>query len=180
MPEGVVISIADTVPAGWTATMVADILRNNGIQLAQLGPNLKVKVQTTNPSGLAGSASGIQADGNYSTYKATMYLDARSTAIFPVRPDFTIAHEYGHFWANTWMFLKHQGSITDFMVQRGIAGDSRIGSSYAWTPSEIIADDYRLLFATQLAQDQASPINRDIPDPRSVVGLRDWFLNSWA
>ena len=117
--------------------------------------------------------------GDYYSYRATIYLDARSTSAFLQRPDIYMAHEYGHFWANYWMFLNHEGSLADYLSARGIDGDQRIGTTYGWSPSEIIADDYRFLFGTQTAIDQLGHVNRDLPDPRTVPGLLDWFVSVW-
>jgi hypothetical protein len=44
----------------------------------------------------------------------------------------------------------------------------------------MIADDYRLLFGTAAAQDELSYLNPDVPDPRSVGGLKDFFVNVWG
>jgi hypothetical protein len=179
MPEGVVVTVADTVPSDWTAARVADLVRANGHQLTSIGKNLAVKVQTTYGSFTTGVASQDQ-NGVYTDYQAIIYLDARSTAAFLSKPEFTIAHEYGHFWSNTWMYLKHNGSTVDWQKKRGVYADTRIGSTFNWTPSEMLADDYRLLFGTQTAQDQAGPLNWDIADARAVGGLRDWFISGWA
>ncbi len=44
----------------------------------------------------------------------------------------------------------------------------------------MIADDYRMLFGTAAAVSEMGYMNPDVPDPRSVTGLKDWFLQVWA
>ena len=44
----------------------------------------------------------------------------------------------------------------------------------------MMADDYRLLFGTSAAASEMDYVNPDVPDPRSVAGLKDWFTNVWA
>jgi hypothetical protein len=62
-----------------------------------------------------------------------------------------------------------------------LSGDSRLDSTYKWNRAEIIADDYRLLFGSPLAISEAPlHMNRDIPQPSAVAGLRSFLLNTWA
>jgi hypothetical protein len=44
----------------------------------------------------------------------------------------------------------------------------------------MIADDYRMLFRDAAAVSQAAYINPNVPDPRTVAGLRDFFVNVWG
>ena len=63
---------------------------------------------------------------------------------------------------------------------RGLAGDTRLGTTYAWAPAEIAADDYRLLFGSEKAiSTRPKHMNTAIPDPRSVKGLVDWMA-AWG
>jgi hypothetical protein len=176
-PEGLTIDIAPEV-TGWTAQQIYDILKPSAYQLDLLGPSLTIKVQTQYPSSATTSAG--TSGGVYTNFKAIIYLDARSTAGFGVRPDYTVAHEYGHAWTLYHYYLTHQGDWTPYLQVRGLVGDPRLGSTYSWTISELIADDYRMLFGSPAAVSQANYINRNLTDPRSVPGLRDWFTTTWA
>lgn len=176
-PEGVTIDIAPPV-TGWTAQQVYDLLKPSAYQLSLLGPDLTVKVQTTYPSS---TTTSVGTNGSaYEYFKATIYLDARSTAGFLVRPDYTIAHEYGHAWTLYHLYMTHQKDWTPWLEKRGLLGDTRLDTSYRWGKTEMIADDYRMLFGSPTAVSQANYINSQIPDPRTVPGLKDWFITTWA
>ena len=176
-PEGVTIDV-DANVTGWTASQVYDILKANAIQLSLVGPHLTIDVQTQYPTSIATSAG--TSGGVYKYFNAIIYLDTRSTATFPSRPDFAIANEYGKAWALYHLYLTQQNHWTPWLSERGLLGDSRLESSVTWSKAEMIADDYRMLFGTQAAISQANYINPNIPDPRNVPGLRDWLLNTWA
>ena len=176
-PEGATIQIYPDA-GGWTAQGVYELLRANALELGSLGPSLTVKVQTTYPSATTSSAS--QSGGVYGNYRATMYLQAGPNTTFTIRPDFIMAHEYGHAWSNYHLYLSHQGDWSSYLTARGIAGDARVDSTYNWSKGEMLADDYRMLFGSPAAVSQASYINPALADPRSVPGLRDFLLSSWA
>jgi hypothetical protein len=152
-PEGVKIEVASDV-TGWTAQQVYDILKPNAYELDKVGPDLTIKVQTQYASGTTSGAS--QSGGVYQNFTATIYLDARSGKTFPDRPEDVIAHEYGHAWTYYHLYLSRGGDWTSYLTARGILGDPRVNSTYNWSTNEMIADDYRLLFGTQKAQDQAA------------------------
>jgi hypothetical protein len=177
-PEGATIEIASDV-SGWTAQQVYDLLRANALQFELIGPSLKVKVQTQYASGVTSGAS--TAGSVYTSFTAIMYLKATANATFTVQPDKVVAHEYGHVWTLYHLYLSRQGDWSSYLATRGLAGDARLESSYAWSKAEIIADDYRLLFGSQSAIAQGPQhMNGDIPDPRDVPGLRDFFLHVWT
>jgi hypothetical protein len=176
-PEGATIQISSDV-AGWTAQQVYDLLKANALELSRIGPSLTVKVQTTYATGTSASAS--QTNGVYGNYRATMYLQALPGTVFSERPDDVVAHEYGHVWTLYHLYVSHGGDWSPYLSARGILGDPRVDSSFGWSKNEMIADDYRLLFGTSAAQSEAAYLNPDLPDPRSVPGLRDFFLSVWA
>jgi Bacterial Ig domain len=176
-PEGATIQVATGV-TGWTAQQVYDLLKPNAYQLALIGPHLTVKVQATYNTFTTTSAG--TSGGVYASFNATMYLDARSNSLLLTRPDATIAHEYGAVWAMYHLYLTEQGSWAPWLQARGLLGDSRVDSSDVWSRGEMIADDYRMLFGTAAAQSEMSYVNPDVPDPRSVAGLRDFFVNVWG
>jgi hypothetical protein len=176
-PEGATIQIYSGV-TGWTAQQVYDLLKPNAYQLALIGPHLTIKVQTQYVSSTTAGAS--ESNGVYSNYSATTYLQATSTSNFNSRPDFVMAHEYGHVWTLYHLYLTEQNDWDPWLSARGLLGDSRIDSSFAWSKTEMIADDYRLLFGTSAAQSEAAYINPQVPDPRTVPGLKDFFVTVWG
>jgi hypothetical protein len=48
-----------------------------------------------------------------------------------------------------------------------------------WNRSEILMEDYRLLFGTAAAQNEMAQMNYQIPDARQVAGLKDFLSSSW-
>lgn len=175
--EGAHIEVAADV-SGWTAQQVYDLLKPNAYQLSLIGPSLTVKVQTQYASQ---TTSGVvQSGGVYSGFQAVIYLRANGSSTFDFRPDQIIAHEYGHAWTSYHLYVTQRNDWTKYLQARGLIGDSRLDSTYNWSRGEMIADDYRLLFGTPTAQQQAGYINSAVVDPRTVPGLRDWFINTWA
>jgi hypothetical protein len=163
----------------WTAQQIYDLLKPNAYQLSLIGPHLTIEVQTQYASSTTMGVSGTPTTGYYN-FNATIDLDARPDRVFSTRPDDVIAHEYGEAWALYHLYVSQNGNWSPYLVERGIASDPRVDSTYNWSKDEMIADDYRLLFGTQKAQDEAAYINPDVPDPRTVTGLKDWFINTWA
>jgi hypothetical protein len=176
-PEGAKILIYSDV-TGWTGQQVYDLLKPNAYELDKIGPSLTVKVQTTTASQTSTSAS--MTSGVYTGFKATLYLQAKSTSTFTARPDQIAAHEYGHVWTMYHLYMSKQGDWSSWLAARGLTGDTRVDSSYNWSKNEMIADDYRMLFGTATAVAQGAYINSSAPDPRTVPGLKDFFVNSWS
>jgi hypothetical protein len=176
-PEGATIQIYSGA-SGWTAQQVYDLLKPNAYQLALIGPHLTIKVQTTYATFTttgAGTSGGV-----YATFNATTYLNTNSNSVFTNSPDAAITHEYGAVWSMYHLYLTEQGSWTPWLQARGLLGDSRVDSSDVWSKNEMIADDYRMLFGTVAAQSEMGYVNRDVPDPRAVPGLKDFFVNVWG
>jgi hypothetical protein len=176
-PEGVKIDVASDV-TGWTAQQVYDLLKANAYELNRIGPTLTVKVQTQYASVTSTGVSEV--GGVYQNYRATIYLDARPGMVLADRPDYVMAHEYGHAWSTFHLYMSQRGDWSSWLTFRGLAGDPRLDSSFTWDRSELIADDYRMLFGSPAAVSEASYINVNVPDPRTVAGLRDFFVNAWA
>jgi hypothetical protein len=192
-PEGVVISVATTQinPANgqaYTIKYVYDMLKQESAassDFTTIAPHLAVKVQDTTSSQTSSSAG--TTNGVYTSFHATMYLKAGSSSTYGSRPNQITAHEYGHAWTMYYTYLQHSGSFADYLNTRWsgangiplIGQDSRLNSTYNWSTNEMIADDYRLLFGTSTAQNQAGYINSDIVDSRNQPGLANWFLTNW-
>jgi hypothetical protein len=186
-PEGLTIDIASAGP--WTIRQVYGLVLDSSAgpgDFARVAPTLTIKVQDSRASQTVTSVSS--SGGVYSNFRAVVYLMGVNST-FASRPDYIAAHEYGHAWTHFHLYLSNGGDWTSYLQERWanadgsirLAGDSRLDSAYSWTKSEIIAEDYRLLFGSPNAISQKnSHLNSTIPDPRSVPGLRDFLLQQFA
>jgi hypothetical protein len=119
------------------------------------------------------SSLAFQVNGVYTDYRSTSDVTWASW----LRGDGELFHEYGHSWSMYYAYMVQQDStLTAYLKARGLYGDPRIGSSYAWRPGEMIAEDYRQLLGTASAQADQQ-MNRDIPLAKDVPGLES-FLSS--
>jgi len=176
-PEGVTIKVDSNV-TNWTPQQIYDLLKPNAYELNRIGPMLTINVQTVYTSS---TTTGVSGSGcGYYNFKAKTSLDARPDRDFNVRPDKVIGHEYGLVWAFYHLYMSQCGSWAPYLSERNIANDPRLGTSINWDTAEMLGDDYRMLFGTQKAIDEAAYINPDVPDPRTVSGLKDWMINSWG
>lgn len=185
-PEGARLEVVTTAP--WTLRSVYDLLVANSSaagDFAKIAPHLTVRVRDDVSTMTYASAS--TSNGVYVNFSARVDLKA-SSGYFYATPDAGMAHEYGHAWNEYHRYLDHQGDWSAYAAARWttadgsntLATDSRTDSSYSWSKGEISADDYRLLFGSATAQDQRGHLNTSIPNPRTVPGLRDAMLRSWA
>lgn len=174
-PEGTEISVASA--GSWTAEQVYGLLKEAGLD-STMGPHLTVKVQDTYPSQTLTSAG--TSGGRYAYFSAVIYLKGVSST-FVNKPNDVVTHEVGHVWSLYHLYLSQQADWSSYLEARGLAGNPKLDSTYNWSKLEIIADDYRLLFGSELAISQRpSHLNWEIPDPREVPGLREFFVGTWA
>lgn len=165
-PEGVRFEVATS--ASWTIRQIHSMVVASALDLDQIGPGLTVKVQDATPTQAVASVSGT-------SLAAVIYLQGTASG-FQSAPDATVAHEYGHVWSTYHLQVHEGGDWSGYLRARGLEGDTRLDSSYTWSRDEIIADDYRLLFGSSLAISQRNGhMNWNIPDPRTVSGLRDFL-----
>lgn len=94
--------------------------------------------------------------------------------------DGQLFHEYGHAWSLYYDTIVQQddGNMTGYLKARGLYGDTRVNSTYAWNAKEMIADDYRILFGTPSAAGYAH-LNTDIPQPQDVPGLKAYLAGAF-
>lgn len=185
-PEGATIIVNSA--GNWTINQIYQMLLAISAapgDFARIAPDLTVDVQDSYPS-----QTSISAGGNgtsYSAYSATILLMGVNSN-FATMPDYTLAHEYGHAWGQYYLFLAHQGNWTPYLDQRWdnadgsvvLAQDPRLESSPAWSKTEIVAEDYRLLFGSAASiSEKPTDGNMYIPDPRNQPGLAAWLLTTW-
>ena len=117
------------------------------------------------------STATSRADGLYATFSAVSYVTLSSW----LDGDWTLSHEYGHAWSLYYAHMVQQDpTLSGYLMARQLAGDARVGTSYAWQPRELIADDYRQLFGSATAQ-AVAPLNLSIPSAADVPGLRAYL-----
>lgn len=196
LPEGVLLEVA--AGTSWSLDRLETLLRTNAYQLDQfhqdqwtdaaglkhtIGPALAVTVQSIYVSSTSTSAgSGGRPDGTSGivTYRAHIYLNAAPGSTFLARPEYVMAHEYGHAWTLWHLYLEQQKDWSKWLDFRTDAGDPRLDTGYTWMRNEIIADDYRLLFGSLEAINEAAFIQPEMTDPRDVPGYREWLEEVWA
>lgn len=116
--------------------------------------------------------SCVGSPGAYTSYTAVTSL---AYASWRDQFDDLLFHEHGHEWSLYTACLVQQDMTLDGYLQaRGLLGNPLVGSSYAWDPKEILAEDYRQLFGTANAASYAQ-MNLQIPPAAQVPGLKDWL-----
>jgi hypothetical protein len=114
-------------------------------------------------------------DGSISQVRSTVNVTYVS---WLQRGDRMLAHEYGHAWTNYHNYYVQQDvdqRWASYLEARGIdPDDDRVGSSYAWSPPEIAAEDYRQLLASENAR-SGTQLNHEIPAPDEVDGFEEWL-----
>lgn len=122
-------------------------------------------------------ATGVAwVDGAYEDFHAwchvsyDTWLDGGDSILF---------HEYGHAWGYYHAYIVQQDpALTSYLEVRGLSGDSRLGTSHAWSRHEILAEDYRTLFGSPNAR-LADRENRDIPPAAEVAGLEEFLATTF-
>ncbi|MEY2515294.1 MAG: hypothetical protein QOJ89_2652 [bacterium] len=150
----------------------------DALALARLGEeasHVEVRFDLNGTSVTA--ASVAEADGVYSNYTARSFVSYDS---WLDSGDRTLTHEYGHAWSLYYAYMvQRDPNLTSYLQARGLAGDTRVGSSYAWSPREMIAEDYRQLFGSANAR-SGGQINGEIPPAAQVPGLADFLTNAFV
>jgi hypothetical protein len=109
--------------------------------------------------------------GSYSNYRAVCYDNWNSW----LSGDAGVSHEYGHAWSTYYdTVVQQDGKLAAYLKARGLEGDARVNTSYAWNARELVAEDYRQLLGSPEAQ-KASQVNRDIPPAAAVPGLKEFL-----
>ena len=118
--------------------------------------------------------SVLGTPGSFSSYQAVCYVNYES---WLDEGDVGLSHEYGHAWSLYNAYIVQQDpAFTSYLEARGLAGDARVNASYAWSATEMIAEDYRQLLGSATAR--VSPqMNRDIPPAAEVQGLAQFLTD---
>ena len=115
--------------------------------------------------------------GSYSNYNAICYNNFVS---WLDGGDQGVSHEYGHAWSLYYdTVVRQEGTLASYLNARGLAGDPRVNTSYAWGARELIAEDYRQLLGSANAR-LATQMNREIPPAADVPGLRDFLATTFT
>lgn len=163
-------SYDDAVPAA----TVAAALANGSLSTGEASTTV-VNFDIGSATDAVTSVSG--GPGSYSGFSATLWIGYPS---WLDTYDHVLFHEYGHAWAEYNAHIAQQDeSLSSYLSARGISGDSRLYSSKAWDPHEMIAEDYRQLFGstTAAAYPQA---NVDVPPAAQVTGLREFLRDTFT
>ena len=175
-PEGTVINVYTTRVH---AADVYQTLLANGLQ-PWIGLARVDVVDTGLTMAAVGGGTSRTADGNV-TYFASPAVIQLNANDFLAHPNASIGHEYGHVWANYYLWTYWQASWDSYLQARGLAGDPRLGSGSCWYPSEIIADDYRDLFAAPETTPGVIVVGcTGRPAASAVVGLEEFLANVWT
>jgi hypothetical protein len=125
----------------------------------------------------ATATSVVNRGGVYEDFQATTSMSFESwlSNRFAI-----VGHEYGHAWSWYHAYMT-QGDPTmaAYLTARGLSGDPRVGSTYAWGTPEMIAEDYRQLLGPVEGRAQAQA-NRDIPPAADVPGLANFLAHTFT
>jgi hypothetical protein len=171
-----------TGPSGLKVSSYNDVVAareiHDALALGTIGeeaPRVEVRFDFNTTSVTA--ASVAESGGVYSNYSARSYV---SYVSWLESGDRTLSHEYGHAWSLYYAYMSHADpDLSSYLQARGLAGDSRVGSGYAWSPREMIAEDYRQLLGSPSAR-AGGQINTDVPPAAQVPGLAEFLANEFA
>ena len=122
------------------------------------------------------STTASSSGGVYTSFTATSDVSFVSW----LDGDDGLFHEYGHAWSLYNAYIVQQDpTLAAYLRARGLVGDPRVGTSYAWNAREMIAEDYRQLFGTPSAR-AVTQMNRDIPDAKDVPGLAAFLSGAFT
>jgi hypothetical protein len=121
--------------------------------------------------------SYVGSPGSYQSFRAVCY---DNWLTWLGQGDWGVSHEYGHAWSyfrNT--VVRQEGNFASYLRARGLSGDPRVGSSYAWRAEELIAEDYRQLLGSSTAR-VPQQTNSELPPASAVPGLRDFLVTTFS
>jgi len=171
-----------TGPSGLLVQSFDDVVSakeiHDAVVLGLVGPEARYTTIRFDYSTNASTVAAWQGSpGSYSNYNAVCYDNYVS---WLDGGDQGVSHEYGHAWSLYYdTIVQQDGTLSSYLRARGLAGDPRVNSTYAWSAREMVAEDYRQLLGSANAQ-AATQMNRDIPPAATVPGLRDFLATTFT
>lgn len=155
------------------ASVVA--LLESGTAIGAEAPGTRIRLGFEDRSYTVSGSSG--SPGTYSNFSATVYLDWTG---WLNRGEHLLFHEYGHAWSQYRRRIVNQWSdFAPYLQARGIdPADPRLGTSHAWQPGELIAEDFRQLFGAPSAR--SGQENTELPLAADVPGLATWLSGTFS
>ena len=98
-----------------------------------------------------------------------------------LHPYYSAGHEYGHVWANYYLWTYWNGKYDAYLTARGIALDDpnlAWGTPSCWNPEELVADDYQQLFAAPETNPNVTIVScawQIGVEPYDVPGFVEWY-----
>jgi hypothetical protein len=112
-----------------------------------------------------------------STEGRVVFLSPGRSEIAREHIHYTVAHEVGHLVHNVLMPDSREDLWKEFARLRGLDfADARDARAHALRLHEVFAEDFRVLFGSDLADCGSGVENHDLPAPDGVPGLRDFFV----
>ncbi len=170
--DGVVVEVFnDALPA----QEIVDALERGTLR-GQEAPLTKVLFAYSTRTYCTHTVSGVP--GTHSNFQATCYIGLKYHL---TNEDFGLFHEYGHAWATYHQKVVNQWeNLEPYLIARGVdTQDERLFTSHAWTPSEMIAEDFRQLFSSPAGASRTQE-NPDIPFAADVEGLKTWLSTTFV
>jgi hypothetical protein len=91
---------------------------------------------------------------------------------------YIVAHEIGHVVQHLLMPESRRDLWKRYGTLRGLDFEFDDGSTpHAWRPTEVFAEDFRVLFGGESARCGGNVENHDIVPPEEVLGLREFMLS---
>lgn len=145
-----------------------------------LGPELALtSIQFGHPStGFSSCKHSVSGTaGSFDNFSAACNIDYDD---WVTTRHHRLFHEYGHAWSRYHQKVVNQWDDLDaYLVARGVdPADSRLASTHAWLPGEMIAEDFRTLFGSPAARAYAHE-NQDVPPASEVEGLAAWLSSTF-
>lgn len=121
-------------------------------------------------------------EANY-PYDSLIVLSGKRGPLHPAMTRFLVAHEYGHLIEHQLVYQagKQEQDLTiinAYAARRGLAQQAtrrlRAGQRWHDRPSEVFADDFRILVAGVELEHWPHP---GIPRPETVEGLAEWWMD---
>lgn len=169
-----------TAPDGMTVQSYDDVVPANQLYAALQQAQFMGKAAS--PYTTISFDRGV--DPNYTSYSCvgtpgayTSYSDVTTLTYSGWRDQFDdfLFHEHGLEWGMyTACMVQQDLSLRAYLTARGLLGNPLIGTSYAWDPSEMLAEDYREVFGTANASSYPQ-LNTAIPLASGVPGLKNWL-----